>query len=240
MLRTNAETGLTRPLSGCREELMKIVFNSARALGRVLRRVGRAGRFEAVAPLAVFLAVFLVLSDGDQAFAQTAFFTPRTMLSEFFPRSQSVTFLRFDLTLEQRERLTRVLGYAPRKPSYTIYVAKTGDRVDGYAIMDDEKGQHLPISFAVMFDAKGRILRQEVMAYRERFGDEIRDPRFREQFVGKVLQDVLREGEEIIAISGATISSRAMVVGVQRALALVDELLLRQPKGTSASLPPNS
>jgi hypothetical protein len=54
----------------------------------------------------------------------------------------------------------------------------------------------------------------------------VRDPRFRQQFVGKSAADPLRPGEEIVAVSGATISSRAMAVGVRRALILLDELVL--------------
>ncbi len=155
-----------------------------------------------------------------------------------------MTFQRFDLTTEQRERLSAVLGYTPRKPSYTIYIAKTADKTDGYAIIDEEKGQHLPITFAVKLSAAGLVERQELMVYRERYGDEIRDPRFRQQFVGKSAKSPIREGEEIIAVSGATISSRAMVIGVRRALVLLDELVLkpaaRQPAGVAAKAIPAS
>lgn len=199
--------------------LMKVVFNCSQPQGRAL--------------LAALLVWGTLLLNADltlpSAQAQTAYFTPRTILAEFFPKSQAVTFERFDLTAEQQKRLTDILGYTPRKVSYTIYIAKTGEQVDGYAIIDEEKGQHLPITFAVQFDAKGAVTRQEIMVYRERYGDEIRDARFRQQFVGKQARSQLREGEEIIAISGATISSRSMVVGVRRALVLLDELVLKRP-----------
>jgi electron transport complex protein RnfG len=210
--------------------LMKVVFNFPRSR-RLAQAIGTA-------------LVLLSLLWANLASAQTAYYTPRTILSEFFPRSQAVTFQRFDLTAEQRERLTAVLGYTPRKPSYTIYIAKTADKTDGYAIIDEEKGQHLPITFAVKFSAAGVVERQELMVYRERYGDEIRDPRFRQQFVGKTAKSPIREGEEIIAVSGATISSRAMVIGVRRVLVLLDELVLkpaaRQPAGVAAKAIPAS
>ena len=140
--------------------------------------------------------------------------------------------------MAQSAYLTAVLGYPPRKLSYTIYVAKTGEQIDGYAVIDEEKGQHLPITFAVQFSRDGAVQRQEIMVYRERYGDEIRDPRFRQQFVGKHSRSPLREGEEVIALSGATISSRAMVIGVRRALVLLDELVIKpaakQPVGAAA------
>ena len=210
--------------------LMKVVFNFLRSR-RLTQAIGSA-------------LVLLSLLSANLASAQTEYYTPRTILSEFFPRSQAVTFQRFDLTTEQRERLSAVLGYTPRKPSYTIYIAKTADKTDGYAIIDEEKGQHLPITFAVKLSAAGLVERQELMVYRERYGDEIRDPRFRQQFVGKSAKSPIREGEEIIAVSGATISSRAMVIGVRRALVLLDELVLkpaaRQPAGVAAKAIPAS
>ena len=132
------------------------------------------------------------------------------------------------------------LGYAIKKPSYTFYVAKSGEVIDGYALIDEELGQHLPITFAVKFSPQGVVQRQEVMIYRERYGDEIRDPRFRQQFEGKTAADPLRASEEIIAVSGATISSRAMTVGVHRALVLLDELILSPQRPRSAQLAPSS
>ena len=161
-----------------------------------------------------------------RAEAQATYFTPRTVLADFFPKSQAVTYQRFELTAEQRSRLLRRLGYDLQKAAYTVYVAKTGETIDGYAVLDEEMGQHLPITFAVKLSPQGLVQRQEIMTYRERYGDEVRDPRFRQQFVGKSAADPLRPGEEVIAVSGATISSRAMALGVRRALVLVEELVI--------------
>lgn len=189
--------------------------------------------------LAFRLVVFSLLAAGMSVFwvrpaaAQATYFTARSVLADFFPKSQTVTFQRFELSADQRSQLAQRLGYELPKPAYTIYIAKTGETIDGYAILDDEPGQHLPITFAVKLSPQGLVQRQEIMVYRERFGDEVRDPRFRQQFIGKTAADSLRPGEEIIAVSGATISSRAMAVGVRRALVLVSELVLnpqRQPR----------
>lgn len=195
-----------------------------------------------------FRAAFLsLLVAGTSVFwvrpaaAQATYFTARGVLADFFPKSQSVTFQRFELTTEQRTQLARRLGYELQKPAYTIYIAKTGEAIDGYAVLDEEMGQHQPITFAVKLSAQGLVQRQEIMVYRERFGDEVRDSRFRQQFIGKDVSSALRPGEEIIAVSGATISSRAMAIGVRRALVLLDELVLvaqrqRQTAVSSAKL----
>ena len=54
----------------------------------------------------------------------------------------------------------------------------------------------------------------------------MRDARFRRQFVGKTGRDPLRLNRDIDAVSGATISSGAMAVGVRRAAVLVDEIMV--------------
>jgi electron transport complex protein RnfG len=186
----------------------------------------------------LLLAVFVgLLGLARSASAQETFFTPRAVLAEFFPRSQLVTYKKYELTAEQKSRVERKLGYALPRSSYTFYIAKSGETVDGYAILDDEPGQHLPISYAVKMSPRGTVERQEIMVYRERYGDEVRDPRFREQFVGKSAADPLRPGEEIVAVSGATISSRAMALGVRRCLVLLDELVLRPQREAPAGTP---
>jgi hypothetical protein len=64
------------------------------------------------------------------------------------------------------------------------------------------------------------------MTYLEKYGSEVRDDRFRRQFVGKTLADPLLLGNDVVVVSGASISSRSLVAGVRRALFLLDELVL--------------
>jgi electron transport complex protein RnfG len=201
---------------------MKFIFNWRSGLG------GSRG-------LLLGLCLLWVTLAAGEARAQATYFTPRGLLAEFFPKSQLVTYQKYDLSSAQRGRLEGVLGYPLKKTSYTLYIAKTGEHIDGYAFLDEENGQHLPIGFAVKLSPTGVVERQEVMVYRERYGDEVRDPRFRQQFVGKTVSDPLRPGEEVVAVSGATISSRAMAIGVRRCLVLFDELVLRPGREAAAT-----
>jgi Na+-translocating ferredoxin:NAD+ oxidoreductase RnfG subunit len=171
------------------------------------------------------IALALVLLATRPARADQVYFTPRDLLSDFFRSSQSVTYKKVQLDDAERARLQRRLGYTPERTSYTFYVASSSGHVDGYAFIDEEKGEHLPITFAVKLSPAGKVLRQEVVIYREARGDEVRDDRFRAQFVGKSAADPIDAGEDIQAVSGATISSRAMAVGVKRAVVLFDELV---------------
>ncbi len=59
-----------------------------------------------------------------------------------------------------------------------------------------------------------------------RYGYQIRDPKWRAQFAGKTAQAPLRLDHDIRNISGATLSSRHVTEGVRRLLALY-EIALR-------------
>lgn len=180
-----------------------------------------------------------ILGGPSDAHAEETYWTTKALLKDFFKSSDSVGYER--LETEQHERVLReLLGYVPPKKSYVVFVARTGTSIDGYAVVDEEKGQHEPITFGVKLDARGAVERLEIMVYREGYGSEVREQRFRDQYQGKRSSDRIRTGEDIVAVSGATISSKALSVGVRRAVALTD--LLRQklmlasaPAGVAAS-----
>jgi Na+-translocating ferredoxin:NAD+ oxidoreductase RnfG subunit len=172
-------------------------------------------------------AVFLLAAGAAPARADV-FFTVRDLLAAQFKTSERVTHVKVRPSSEQRQRIQRRLGRELTRDEYTFYVATSGSRVDGYALFDDERGQHEPISFATFFDAQGNVTRVEIVAYREPYGDGIRGERFRRQFVGKNAYSRFRPEHEVDAISGATISSRSMCVGVERASVLLSETLLHQ------------
>jgi hypothetical protein len=177
-----------------------------------------------IVPLVALLGA--ALATPARAAAQAAPRDPRTLLSEQFRTSERVRYVRVAPRGDERARVERRLGRPLPRGEYTFYVATTGARVDGYALFDDERGQHELISFGTFFDARGRITRVEIVAYREPYGDGIRSERFRHQFVGRTSESGFRPDDDIDAISGATISSRAMCAGVKRASVLLDQMLL--------------
>ncbi len=177
----------------------------------------------------VFVALLFCLSSTARA---DVFYTPRTVLAAFFPSSKRVTYRQLAVTPEVRQRLVARLGAAPSRDTYTFYVAlggATGEVIEGYALIDEALGQYMPITYAVKFSPKGEVERMEIMAYLEKYGSEVRDDRFRRQFVGKTVTDPLILGNDVVVVSGASISSRSLTTGVRRALFLLDELVLHAP-----------
>lgn len=163
----------------------------------------------------------------ETARAQVSSASTRRLLSEQFHASTRVSFARVGGASAERSAIERRLGARLAKPDYAVFVATTGARVDGYAVFDAERGQHELIDYAVFFDAAGVVTRVEVLEYREPYGEAIRGERFRRQFLGRRGSSGFRADHAIDVVSGATISSRSMCAGVQRAAVLVEALLAR-------------
>jgi Na+-translocating ferredoxin:NAD+ oxidoreductase subunit G len=168
------------------------------------------------------LAMYAMLALPAHA---TDFTTPQALLSQRFHKSERVTYVKIKPDAAQRSKLEARLGKPLPKPEYTFFIATTQGKPDGYALFDDQLGQHEPISFATFLDPQGHVTGVEVVAYREPYGDGIRTERFRKQFVGRTARSQFRAGTDIDIIAGATISSRSMCVGVERAVALFEVAL---------------
>ena len=82
--------------------------------------------------------------------------------------------------------------------------------------------------FDTLISPEGKVLGIEILEYRESYGYEIRNPKWRKQFVGKKPNEPLRLNHDIYNISGATMSCRHVTEGTKRVLATFD--LLCRPK----------
>ena len=177
------------------------------------------------------VAACLILPKGAES---KVFYSIKQLLATHFKQSARVTYVQIDLTKAQKrtveKRLKRRLGH----DRYTFNVALSDGKVDGYALLDRELGQHEPIDFATFFDARGRVTRVEVLAYREPYGAGIRSARFRRQFVGRTAKSSYRAGKDIDIVSGATISSKSMARAVHRAAVVLDETVLKPRRSAVA------
>ena len=153
-----------------------------------------------------------------------AYFSEESLLSSFFP-GQAPERVPWHPTSTQREIFKAKVGYSPPVAEYTWFVVSEHDAPVGYALIDEQLGQHEPITFGVQLRPDATIERIEVMVYREMYGDGVRSERFRTQFVGLDFANPMRAGKEIQIVSGATISTRALSTGARRASALLSTWL---------------
>jgi hypothetical protein len=90
--------------------------------------------------------------------------------------------------------------------------------------IDRVLGKHDLITYAVGLSADGKVKGIEILDYRETFGGEIRDEKWRRNFVGKNAQDPVKLDKDIPNISGATLSSKHVTDGVRRIIHLYETL----------------
>ena len=88
-------------------------------------------------------------------------------------------------------------------------------------------GKHAYITYAVGISSDGKVRGVEIMDYRETVGYQVREDRWRRQFVGKTSRDPVRIDKDIQNISGATLSSSHVTNGVRRVLRTYDVLKSR-------------
>lgn len=149
----------------------------------------------------------------------TDYWTPTTLLGAFFQTSKKVSAKHVTLSDAETVAIAKKLGADPTKlkRSWSVYIGVGADgKRTGYAILDAEIGQHELIDFGVRLGLGGAIERVEIMAFREPYGDGIRIERFRNQFVGKTAKDAITAGRDIDIVSGATLSSKSIALGVKR------------------------
>lgn len=91
-----------------------------------------------------------------------------------------------------------------------FFEIKTEDKTIGYAYVAKAPSKTAKFDYLVLLDANLIVKKAKVLIYREEYGGEIGSKRWLKQFIGKTQTDDLRYGDNIIAISGATISVRSM------------------------------
>lgn len=135
---------------------------------------------------------------------------------------QAQTFVPFPITLssEQLGQIKRIAGVAQSTSQPKIWRGVSGGSTAGWVLVDEVIGKHELITYAAAISPDGHVLGIEILSYRESHGGEIRNPRWRERFRGKTVNDKLKLNQDIPNISGATLSCRNVTDGVKRLLAI--------------------
>jgi Na+-translocating ferredoxin:NAD+ oxidoreductase RnfG subunit len=98
--------------------------------------------------------------------------------------------------------------------------AQDGDKIVGLFVFDRVIGKHLFIDYAVALDPAGRVLRVDILQYRESYGGDVRGASWLAQFVGKTGASPLEVDRDIRNISGATLSSHHVTEGVKKIIGI--------------------
>ena len=144
-----------------------------------------------------------------------------------FPEADRVEPRDFFLTPEQRSDIEHRAKTTLDSNLITVYVGYQHDEVLGYAVLDTHVVRTLPETFLVVLKPDGHIAATHVLAFYEPL-EYLPSERWLAQFVGKSGDDDLQVGHGVAAITGSTLTSRAVAGGIRRALAIYAVLLERK------------
>jgi Na+-translocating ferredoxin:NAD+ oxidoreductase RnfG subunit len=137
-----------------------------------------------------------------------------------YPRSDWKK-LQIKLSEQQQDLIEEKSGVSVLSDELNVWQTADGD----FFIVDNVLGKHEYITYAVVIDSAGSINGIEILEYKEAYGDEIRRKEWRTQFVGKTFNDKIELEEDIINISGATISCANVTKGTKRLIATYEVVL---------------
>lgn len=165
-------------------------------------------RWGAFFGILIFQAVFPLLCLAD------AYITAGQAIREIFPDYQ-----------EYKEELHTT----QEGQKVDVFEVSKERKLIGWAAVLDEKGMKEPITFLAGISTEAKVLGVYVLEYHEPFGFEIKEKSFLGQFQGKSIGNPLTVGEDIDAVTHATISSKAAAVAVKKALKVIDDLKKNAP-----------
>lgn len=132
-------------------------------------------------------------------------------------------------------------------PVKEAYIAKGSDGGRaGFVILAEVKGYGGKVRVIVGIDTEGKVSDYKIIETKETpgLGSKASEPAFRKQFTGfvpagplKVIKGTKKNNEDIDAISGATITSKAITAAVQAALDAATALVKSVSSVSSFSVP---
>ena len=93
-----------------------------------------------------------------------------------------------------------------------------------------QQGYDGAITYNLAVDGSGEILGLDIISHSETpgIGDVIATDYFREQFIGKGFADPITAGKDVDIVSGATVSTSAVINSVRRVIGVIAENVLGQ------------
>ncbi|MFL0353562.1 FMN-binding protein [Xanthomarina sp. GH4-25] len=129
------------------------------------------------------------------------------------------TFQTKNFTFEAFVIPTNVASELPSKfETNNFFQIHSNNQLLGYAYVSKAPSKTDQFDYLVLLDTELIVLSSKVLVYREDYGGEIGSKRWLKQFIGKTQNDDLRYGDNIMAISGATISVRSMTTAMNNLL----------------------
>ncbi len=130
-----------------------------------------------------------------------------------------------------KELIPDATSFAPIKGKEEWYRAEKDGKLLAYILLASEKGFDGHVKLLVGVNLDQEVIGYKVLSHKETpgLGDQAFKPKFADQFKGKRYQQLelvkIQEEGKITAITGATITSRAVTNGVRRSLVELEKYL---------------
>ncbi len=161
----------------------------------------------------------------DQATPIRVYYTADEARHKIFPEAVKFEPETHIIPGQVKVDLEKQLGRSFAEDSLQVSLAyDEADNLAGYAVVSNEIGKYQPITFMVGVTADFRIQGAAILIYRESRGGEVRRARFLRQYRDKTSRDPIRINQDIVNITGATLSVRALNFGVRKLLAITQHL----------------
>ncbi len=148
----------------------------------------------------------------------------KTILS-VYNRPHTIHYTKFPIPAKMKEDIEDRLKQKFITRELNVWLVKHNKTVIGYAIVDHAYSKTRLFTFLVIFNKGGAILLARVLKYREEHGGEIKNKRWLKQFNGKDHRASFMLGDNIDAISGATLSARTITTAIQKLTLLIDHVI---------------
>ena len=134
-------------------------------------------------------------------------------------------FKKFNISAELKNNIERECEQKFFQDNVIYWEIEDDDELKYIAIIDNVYGKTLPITFLVIFNLDGSIHSSTIVKYREPHGGEVSGENWLSQFKGKNKSFSFDVGEDVQAISGATISVNSVTRGIKKLTILFSEIL---------------
>ena len=134
-------------------------------------------------------------------------------------------FKKFEISAELKKNIESKCKQIFFQDDVIYWEIEDDEKLKYIAIIDNVYGKTLPITFLVIFNLDGSIHNSTIVKYREEHGGAVSSENWLSQFNGKNKTNSFDVGEEIQAISGATISVNSVSRGIKKLTILFSEIL---------------
>lgn len=170
------------------------------------------------------MLLFVLLHTTTQAHA-TQYLDVEQAQQLMFPGADAFIAMPVKLTPAQIDTVEAAAGVKMRFSEQPVWQVMQASAPVGWFVLDEVYGKHEFITYVLALDNNGAVMSLKILDYRETHGGEVRNENWLAQFSAKTAAMPLRLNEEIQYISGATLSSKHIVEGVRRILAIYDVAL---------------